>query len=194
MRLFLAILLSLSFQSCSTTPNNLQPSSSDTHTKVYFSPSGGCQAKTIELITQSKKFIDIAMYSLNNTSILEALNKAKNSGIKVRVLVDRTQGMGVNKNVTLKLKQEGYDIRIHSVNNIQHNKFAIFDGKKVVTGSFNWTNNGEKTNEENCIILDDEAVVKAYENRFNDHLWMVNTEDKSQKAFEKLEAKVKEKH
>jgi len=134
------------------------------------------------------------MYSLNNTSILEALNKAKNSGIKVRVLVDRTQGMGVNKNVTLKLKQEGYDIRIHSVNNIQHNKFAIFDGKKVVTGSFNWTNNGEKTNEENCIILDDEAVVKAYENRFNDHLWMVNTEDKSQKAFEKLEAKVKEKH
>jgi phosphatidylserine/phosphatidylglycerophosphate/cardiolipin synthase-like enzyme len=163
----------------------------DAKTDVHFSKHGGCEKRVVGLIAHSKEFIDVAMYSLNNKKIIDALEKAKNNGVKIRILVDRLQGTGVNKKVTLALKHEGFDIRIHSKNKIQHNKFAIFDGKSIITGSFNWTESAENANEENCITLSAKKVVATYEDRFDKYLWVVNTEEKSQKAFEKLEDKVK---
>jgi phosphatidylserine/phosphatidylglycerophosphate/cardiolipin synthase-like enzyme len=118
----------------------------DAKTDVHFSKHGGCEKRVVGLIAHSKEFIDVAMYSLNNKKIIDALEKAKNNGVKIRILVDRLQGTGVNKKVTLALKHEGFDIRIHSKNKIQHNKFAIFDGKSIITGSFNWTESAENAN------------------------------------------------
>ena len=161
-------------------------------TEVYFSPQGGCETKITELIEQSKESIDVAMYSLNNTMLLKALDdvRAKEKDIKIRILVDRAQA-GVNYKMMLILKDKGYDVKIHSKNRIQHNKYAIFDGKKVVTGSYNWTNNAEKYNEENCLILDDEETVKEYRNHFDTYLWLVNTTEKSDESFVKLRNRVK---
>ena len=51
-----------------------------------------------------------------------------------------------------------------------HNKFAIFDGKLLVTGSYNWTDSGERFNHENVVILDDPAVVQRYKDSF-EHLY-----------------------
>ncbi len=160
--------------------------------EVYFSPQGGCETKITELIEQSKESIDVAMYSLNNTLLLKALDdvRAKEKDIKIRILVDRVQA-GVNYKMMLILKDKGYDVKIHSKNRIQHNKYAIFDGKKVVTGSYNWTNNAEKYNEENCLILDDDKMVQAYSNHFDTYLWLVNTTEKSDESFTKLRNRVK---
>jgi hypothetical protein len=41
------------------------------------------------------------------------------------------------------------------------------------------------------LTLSAKKVVATYEDRFDKYLWVVNTEEKSQKAFEKLEDKVK---
>ena len=160
-------------------------------TQVFFSPRGGCEKKVVELMTSATQTIDVAIYSLNNKAILESVKAAHKRGVKIRILLDRLQASG-NREETLGIKQTGIDVRIHSVNKIQHNKFGIFDGKKVLTGSFNWTNSAEEANEENCLISDDQEVVKAFKSRFSEHLWVVNTIEKSVATFKRLEDAMKD--
>ena len=49
---------------------------------------------------------------------------------------------------------------------LMHNKFAIIDGKILLTGSFNWTLAADQKNEENLLIIEDRKVIKAYQKRF----------------------------
>lgn len=51
-----------------------------------------------------------------------------------------------------------------------HNKFGIFDGKKLITGSFNWTASADQKNAENLLVLDDPVLIKRFQTRF-DKLW-----------------------
>ena len=48
----------------------------------------------------------------------------------------------------------------------QHDKFAIFDGRLLVTGSYNWTSSAEAWNYENALFLDDPALITRYAVRF----------------------------
>ena len=157
---------------------------------VFFSPHGGCEAEVIKLLDATKSNADAAIYSFNNTAILKAFRRAKARGVKIRILLDRVQAEGKgNRRVTLALKDEGFDVRVHTKNRIQHNKFAVFDNSTVITGSFNWTNPAENANEENCLVIDDASIVKAFGDRFSDHLWVINTESGSTHALEKLKSR-----
>ena len=159
-------------------------------THVFFSPKGGCEAEVVRFLDATKSKVDAAIYSLNNAAILAALQRAKTRGVKIRILLDRLEASGKgNRKVTLALKRQGFDVRVHSKNRIQHNKFAVFDGVKVITGSFNWTNPAETSNEENCVVLDEVVIAKAYEQRFEEHLWVVNTEARSVAYINKLKSK-----
>ena len=51
-----------------------------------------------------------------------------------------------------------------------HNKFAVIDGRVLLTGSFNWTASADKRNEENLLIIMDKDLIKKYEERFV-YLW-----------------------
>lgn len=164
---------------------SLTPLKSYAITSVYFSPNGGCEEHVVELINNTKNDLDIAIYAINNDQIILALEGAYKRGVKIRVLVDRIQAFG-NKIKILELKKIGLDIRIHSKNKIQHNKFAISDGIKITTGSFNWTRPAQESNEENCLFIDDPEVVESYKKRFNDYLWLVNTQEKSEIYFNKM--------
>ncbi|MBQ7949974.1 MAG: hypothetical protein IJ276_03260, partial [Alphaproteobacteria bacterium] len=51
---------------------------------------------------------------------------------------------------------------------LQHNKFAIFDDVRIVSGSYNWTVNASKYNAENCMLFD--QTNKEFSNQF-EYLW-----------------------
>ena len=162
--------------------------------KVYFSPSLQCEKRLLKLIDNAKESIDIAVYSINNTNLVEALKRAHKRGVKIRILTDRTQA--ANKSSKVKdLHNEKLRVRVHSKFRIEHNKFAVFDGKKASTGSYNWTNPATHKNSENCVFFTDSPeVVKKYQRRFN-YLWQVNTRKASEAWFkEHKQPPVKEPH
>ena len=106
--------------------------------EVYFSPSNACEENIVKMINGSRQEVDVAVYSLNNTDIVEALKEADRRGVKVRILTDRLQAAGRSSKVR-DLYRAGVNIRVHSKHKIEHNKFAVFDGETAVTGSYNWT-------------------------------------------------------
>lgn len=51
-----------------------------------------------------------------------------------------------------------------------YNKFAIFDKKLLITGSYNWTDNAEHFNYENAIFISDPGTITQYQKEF-DRIW-----------------------
>lgn len=100
------------------------------------------------------KKIDIAVYSINNDNIVEAVLKAHENGTKIHIVTDRTQAKGKWSKVN-NIKDSGIPLRINRKHKIEHNKFAVFDNEVVVTGSYNWTNPATSKDSENCIFITD---------------------------------------
>jgi len=150
---------------------------------VYFSPKGNCEGRIVERMDAAEKTIDAAVYSINNDKIVAALERAKARGVRIRILTDKTQAAGRSSKVPY-LHDAGFNIRVHSRFRIEHNKFAIYDGARASTGSFNWTNPAEQKNSENCIFFElEDGSVEDYAARF-EYLWKENQRQKSEAWFE----------
>ncbi|MEE1002091.1 MAG: phospholipase D-like domain-containing protein, partial [Bacteroidales bacterium] len=95
------------------------------------------------------KSVDIVVYSISNPAIVDSILAAHKRGAKVRVITDRTQAKGKGSLVG-KIRDAGIPVVTNIKHKIEHNKFAVFDGKHVVSGSYNWTTNASMYNSENC--------------------------------------------
>jgi len=153
-------------------------------TQVFFTPGEDCRTNLVALINRAQKTLDIAVYSLTDKTLSEALEEAHARGVKVRILTDRSQAQ--NKNAKIySLYAAGVPIKVHSVHRLEHNKFVVIDGKYVETGSYNWTNSAADSNSENCLFMwNDPDTVGAYQARF-DELWRLNPRSVSDRWFEK---------
>ena len=134
--------------------------------EIYFTPGSECENNIIAEINQAKK-IDIAVYSITNKNIVDAIIDAKERGAKVRVITDRLQSAG-KYSLAEELESAGIPVVTNVKHKIMHNKFAIFDGKRIESGSYNWTDSATKSNAENCMFFDQED--KAFTKQF-EYLW-----------------------
>ncbi|MDY6311324.1 MAG: phospholipase D-like domain-containing protein [Cyanobacteriota bacterium] len=173
MRIFVSILfLIFSFTSAFAESN------------AYFTPSLECENNLIKRIDNAQKSIDAAIYAINNKDVIKALKRAHKRGVKIRILTDRLQA-GQRTSKVKDIHEYGINIRVHSKNKIEHNKFAVFDFKEVLTGSYNWTEPASKKNSENCIFINrNKKAVREYHDRFN-YLWQINTRKSSEKWFKR---------
>ena len=159
-----------------------------THTccavEVFFSPGHDCEDHTVAAIDGSLSEIEVDVYSINNARIVQALVAAHQRGVKIRILTDRTQAAGKSSKV-LELIAAGIDVRVHSKNKIEHNKYGVFDRKLAINGSYNWTQPASDSNSENCALMPESNAVAAYSGRF-EYLWSLNTEERSHAALNKI--------
>ena len=139
--------------------------------QVLFSPHGGIRDRIIKACNLSKTSIDVAIFDITSGDLADALVRAKDRGIALRVIADPKRGAGKHSETPFLLKK-GVNIRLlpGKGRGIMHNKFAIFDGRILLTGSYNWTESAEEYNWENVIILEDTTVVRAYREQF-EKMW-----------------------
>ena len=141
-----------------------------TETEVYFSLYDDPELIIIKNIDSAKEFINIAMYTFTDREIAQAIIRARDRGVDIKIYLDRSQ-------VNAKYSKSRYfvnnaieGIRISSNNYIMHNKFAVIDNKIVITGSYNWTASAGERNDENLLVIDDESIIEKYQNLFI-NLW-----------------------
>jgi phosphatidylserine/phosphatidylglycerophosphate/cardiolipin synthase-like enzyme len=134
-------------------------------TPATSDPKFDCASAVIQLFNQSKKTAHVAIYSLTEANIVNAMIAANKRGVKVAVLADATMSKNPNQAAMIKkLTQAGVDVRLAVRQTaLMHNKVGIFDGHTVCTGSFNWTNNAEKNNDENLLVVDGADLAHDYE-------------------------------
>lgn len=149
--------------------------------QVFFSPKGGCTRAVIEQVSRSRETLDVAIYSLSSEAIAQAILRAQARGVRVRVLVDRTQN-GQRSSQNPFLRAQGVAVRLYESGGLMHNKFAVIDRKVLVTGSFNWTKNAEEDNAENLLVLSDKKLIARYEKNF-EGLWVQGRDLEARKDF-----------
>jgi phosphatidylserine/phosphatidylglycerophosphate/cardiolipin synthase-like enzyme len=107
------------------------------------------------------------MYILSDKDVIEALKRAEDRGVEVRIILDPSRRY--NLKYIDELKREGVDIKWYPVNkpSLMHRKLAVFDKEKVLLGSANWSRNGLTNNKEIDILIDDSPAVKKIADIFS---------------------------
>ena len=163
--------------------NNAAPqsaSSSGAHWQVYFTDpntindpsnlSGSIPEKLIQRINAAKKSIHIAAFEFNLTPVAEALIAAHQRGVEVRWVTDDENGLEADgekgHGQFAMLEKAGIEVVDDGRSALMHNKFLVFDGQVVWTGSTNVTINDNFRNNNNVIVFESAEIAAIYEREF----------------------------
>jgi len=135
----------------------------------YFCPEEECAQKMISRIDSAQKSIYIAIYSFTHDGIAGALLKAKDRGVQVKVVFDYDQSKN-DYSEDEKLSEAGIEIKRRDGSGYMHNKFIVIDEEVVGTGSFNYSDNADKKNDENLIFIVSKDLAVRFIDEFNE-LW-----------------------
>ena len=133
-------------------------------TDVRYSPHGGAAAVVISTLDRAEQTVHVAIYGLTHSGIVDALIAAQGRGVEIVVKTDRLQSAGQAQSAAIaRLEEAGVTVEVSNQSRQLHDKFAVIDGRWVVTGSFNWTTNAENRNRENLVILDCPDLAQNFE-------------------------------
>jgi len=118
--------------------------------EVYFSPHGGATDAVIRELNKAKSTILVQAYSFTSAPIAKALLNAHKRGVKVDVILDKSQSTKQYSSATF-LYNQGIPVKIDAQRAIAHNKVMIIDGETVITGSFDFTKAAEDSDPGFCL-------------------------------------------
>jgi mitochondrial cardiolipin hydrolase len=139
----------------------------------YFSESDRISDRIVAAINRTRKTLDVAVYDITDPEIAAALEAARRRKVAVRIVTDERQAHGKNSEAGY-LEQHGLAVRLSrgykGNRSIMHDKFAVFDGATVVTGSYNWTVSADRYNYENALFISDPRAVLSFAQEFK-RIW-----------------------
>ncbi len=154
--------------------------------QVYFSNpnppddlANGLDQVVVPLIDSAQSSVELASFDLNLPSVLDALVRAKQRGVDVRVIIDTMSG---ETRLDAKRSPTGEEldavrvlerVRIKVVdggrsNGLMHNKFIVIDSRVLVTGSMNFSYNDTYRNNNNLLVITDPTLIANYRAKFNE--------------------------
>ena len=136
--------------------------------EVYFSPRNGATSAIVREIDRARSEIRVQAYSFTSAPIAQALLKAHTRGIRVEVILDKSQRTGKYSSSTF-LMNARIPTYIDAEHAIAHNKIILIDRSVVITGSFNFTKAAEEKNAENLLIIRSADLVKPYLDNWQYH-------------------------
>ncbi|MDW8295395.1 MAG: phospholipase D-like domain-containing protein, partial [Raineya sp.] len=132
-------------------------------------------------IDRATTSVDVAIYNANvagATKIATALQNARNRGVQVRYIYSgETANLAhpLLNNIPRLRDRNGTTGALGRTGTGNHNKFIVIDPNSrlnsyVITGSGNFTNNGFFDDPNNFLIIQDQALARAYRIEF-DEMW-----------------------
>jgi len=112
--------------------------------------------------------IFVQAYSFTSAPIAKALVNAHKRGVKVEVILDKSQRSAKYTSATF-LTNAGIHTYIDDRHAIAHNKIIIIDKSIVITGSFNFTKAAEEKNAENILVIPSKELARLYLENWQEH-------------------------
>ena len=134
--------------------------------KVLFSPQDNCAKEIVSKIDKAKNYVYVAMYYFTSRPIAQALVRARDRGVDVKVCLDEEQPT-YEYSKSRYLENKGINIKLIGGSGIMHNKYCVIDDYITITGSYNWTASADLKNDENILIIDSKEIANIYKEQFN---------------------------
>ncbi len=136
--------------------------------ELYFSPSDHMTARLVEVIGEAQHSLYFATLTFTRDDVARALADRHDDGLPVRGLMDNDSDQG---NEFAYLQSRGVDVLLaKGLSGMLHHKYLLIDAElrgdardsRVVTGSHNWSNSAEFSNNENTLIIHDRMIAEQY--------------------------------
>lgn len=134
----------------------------------FFPDNKNGPEKIKQLIRTAQKTIKIAMFTWTRFDLADALLSAKNRGVKVEVVLDRSAAQGVSLKIADKLRNGGIEVRLSQGQELLHHKFMIIDDRTLLNGSANWTLAAFSQNDDCFTIL---SPLNEPQQKFLNRMW-----------------------
>ena len=118
---------------------------------------------------QGQATVLVQAYSFTSAPIAKALVDAHKRGVKVTVVLDKSQETEKYSSATF-VANAGIPVFIDDKHKIARNKIILIDETTIITGSFNFTKAAEESNAENLLIIEGKPkLMAAYQKNFKEH-------------------------
>jgi len=136
-----------------------------------FSPGVNLKENLLKEIESATSTLDLAIHEITSLEMAQALAKARQRGAKVRVIADSKQAKMRTSKITY-LIQQGVLVKVlgGKEKGVMNLRFAIFDEKRVLIGSFDWSDDSLRWNYENLLMIDESETVTIFQKEF-EKLW-----------------------
>ncbi len=117
----------------------------------------------VKIIDEAEQSVLLAVYNFNKQSIIDAVLRARERNIEVKVVgdIDEFYTHGYQQ-----MQQYNIDMSLGNASGIQHNKFAVVDGRLVFTGTGNLSDTDMDRNNNNWYIIESPEIANHYRNEF----------------------------
>ncbi|MBO9361654.1 MAG: hypothetical protein J7452_05570 [Thermoflexus sp.] len=124
---------------------------------------GGVVDVLIAAIEGAQRTLDVAVYDIDLMPVAEALLRARDRGVRVRVV---TETDNADTKAIARLRAGGIPVVTDEQEGYMHNKFMVIDGERVWTGSMNFTDNDVYQNDNNAVLLRSPELARNYAVKF----------------------------
>lgn len=143
------------------------------HISNYFAPEDDVMPKVIATVKEAKYSLDFLTFSFTDVNLGYTMSElALNEDLIVRGVFESSQDMG--DSVCPYLMERAKNIegngqilpKLDGNPNTMHQKVIVIDDEIVVFGSFNFSQNATKNNDENLLIIRDPALATLFKAEF----------------------------
>jgi phosphatidylserine/phosphatidylglycerophosphate/cardiolipin synthase-like enzyme len=130
-------------------------------------PSSPLLQAVVADVDAARRSVDLAVFDLDIGALGEALVRAKQRGVQVRVVLDSENLIAPEMSALAgKLEHAGVALRFDRRSPFMHNKLIVVDEALVWTGSWNFTENDTFRNNNNMLRIVSRRVANAYAAEF----------------------------
>ena len=145
-----------------------------TRIEVYFSPQDNVGHVIQKKLLEANHSIEVAMFFLSDTMLLNTLALQKDRGIAVNLLLDNLtlgvrlgQVAGKKRRLRDFLAEHEIPYKKDGGGSHLHHKFAILDARTdsdpmVISGSHNWTKSAREKNDENILVIHSREIALKF--------------------------------
>jgi phosphatidylserine/phosphatidylglycerophosphate/cardiolipin synthase-like enzyme len=131
----------------------------------YFAAEDKVASHIVAQLNQAKQSIHFLAFSFTNDAIGSAVMARAKAGVQVAGVFETT-GSETQFSEFGRMKAAKLDVLQDGNPYVMHHKVFIIDGREVLFGSFNFSENADKDNDENLLIVDDPALAQQFEAEF----------------------------
>ncbi|HHZ89249.1 TPA: hypothetical protein EYN65_01590, partial [Candidatus Poribacteria bacterium] len=127
---------------------------------TLFAPEMDVASVLMQQITEAETSVVFMAFSFTHDGIGNTMVARYQDGVGISGIFEK-RGSSTKYSEFGKMKQHGINVMTDSNPYVLHHKVIVIDEDTVITGSFNFSNNAAKTNDENLLVIEGNRDIAA---------------------------------
>ncbi|MBC8335809.1 MAG: hypothetical protein H8E29_11110 [Anaerolineales bacterium] len=152
---------------------------SGTQLQVLFSSEDDVAEHILPYLEAAQTSIRFLAFSFTHDAMGEAMRNRSDAGVDVMGVFEKT-GSSTEYSELGMMYCAGMAARRDENPSFLHHKVIVVDNRIVITGSLNFSDNANESNDENVLIVDNAEIAKLYTQEF-DRIWVLSSDPEAGK-------------